>query len=74
MRSDRENRIGSGGRTMKTENRDENQLFKPKEPDFLLIPRTVKTGVGPHEPLKTVRSNPLAIFFFLNNLTQFYST
>ena len=46
---------------MKTGNRDENRFFKPKEPDFLLIPWTAKTGVGPHEPVRTVRSNPLAI-------------
>ena len=48
---------------MKTGNRDENRVFKPKEPDFLLIPWTVKTGVGPQEPVRTVRSNPLANFF-----------
>ena len=48
---------------MKTGNRDENRFFKPKEPDFLLIPWTPKTGIGPHEPVRTVRSNPLAIFF-----------
>ena len=65
-----QNRIGPGGRTVKTENRDENRFFKPKEPDFLLIPWTAKTEIGPHEPVRTVRSNPLAIFFFL----QFYST
>ena len=47
---------------MKTGNRDENQFFKPKEPDFLLIPWTIKTGVGLLEPVRTVRSNPLAIF------------
>ena len=39
-------------------------FFKPKEPDFLLIPRTAKTGVGPHEPVRTVRSNPNIFFFF----------
>ena len=33
-----QNRTGPGGRTVKTGNRDENQFFKPKEPDFLLIP------------------------------------
>ena len=49
---------------MKTGNRDENRFFKPKEPDFLLIPWTVKTGVGPLEPVRTVQSNPLANFFF----------
>ena len=49
-------------------------FFKPKESDFLLIPWTAKTGVRPHEPMRTVRSNPLAIFFFKNNFTQFYST
>ena len=59
-----QNRTGPGGRTVKTGNRDENQFFKPKEPDFLLIPWTTKTGVGLHEPVRTVRSNPLAIFFF----------
>ena len=37
--------------------------LKIKEPDFLLIPWTVKTGVGPQEPVRTVRSNPLANFF-----------
>ena len=46
---------------MKTRNQDENRFFKPKEPDFLLIPWTAKTGVGPHEPVRTVQSNPLAI-------------
>ena len=54
-----------GGWTMKTGNRDENRFFKPKEPAFLLISWTVKTGVGPQEPVRTVRSNPLANFFFL---------
>ena len=49
-------------------------VFKPKEPDFLLIPWTTKTGVGPHEPMRTVQSNPLAIFFIKKKLTQFYST
>ena len=53
---------------MKTENWDENRFFKPKEPDFLLIPWTPKTGVGPFEPVRTVRSNPLANFFFLKQL------
>ena len=33
-----QNRTGSGGRTVKTENRDENRFFKHKESDFLLIP------------------------------------
>ena len=33
-----QNRTEPGGRTVKTENRDENRLFKPKESDFLLIP------------------------------------
>ena len=47
---------------MKTGNCDENRFFKHKEPDFLLIPWTVKTGVGLHEPMTTVRSNPLAIY------------
>ena len=42
----------------------ENRFFKPKELDVLLIPWTLKTGVGPHEPVRTVWSNPLAIFFF----------
>ena len=32
------NRTGPEGRTVKTGNRDENRFFKPKEPDFLLIP------------------------------------
>ena len=32
-----QNRIGSGGRTVKTKNRDENRFFKFKESDFLLI-------------------------------------
>ena len=41
----------------------ENRFFKPKEPDFLVIPWTVKTGVGPQELVRTVRSNPLANFF-----------
>ena len=64
-----------GGRTMKTGNWDKNRFFKSKEPDFLLILWTAKTGVGPHEPVRIVQSNPLVIFFFfLNNLTQFYST
>ena len=40
---------------------DENRFFKSKKLDFLLIPCTPKTGVGPHEPVRTVRSNPLAI-------------
>ena len=59
------NRTGPGGRTVKTGNWDENWFFKPKEPDFLLIPWTAKTRVRPHEPVRTVRSNPLAIFFFV---------
>ena len=33
-----QNRTRPGGRIVKTENRDENRFFKPKEPDFLLIP------------------------------------
>ena len=33
-----QNRTGPGGRTVKTGNWDENRFFKPKEPDFLLIP------------------------------------
>ena len=33
-----QNQTGSGGWTEKTENWDENLFFKPKEPDFLLIP------------------------------------
>ena len=33
-----QNRTEPGGRTVKTGNRDENRFFKPKEPDFLLIP------------------------------------
>ena len=61
-----------------------NRFFKPKEPDFLLIPWTSKTGVGPHEPVRTVRSNPLAIkkkkqqqqlntiLFYLIKLSIFY--
>ena len=52
-----------GGWIMKTGNQDENRFFKPKELDFLLILWTAKTGVGPHEPMRIVRSNPLAIFF-----------
>ena len=56
-----QNRTGPGGRTVKTGNRDENRFFKSKEPDFLLIPWIIKTGVGPLEPVRTVRSNPLAI-------------
>jgi len=56
-----QNWIGLGGWTMKTENRDENRFFKPKEMDFLLIPWTPKTGVRPHEPVRTMQSNPLAI-------------
>ena len=32
-----QNRIGSGGWTVKTRNRDENRFFKSKESDFLLI-------------------------------------
>ena len=55
-----QNQPGPGGRTVKTGNRDENRFFKPKEPDFLLIPWTAKTGVGPLELVRTVRSNPLA--------------
>ena len=56
-----QNRTGSRGRTMKIGNQDEIRFFKPNEPDFLLIPWTVKTGVGPHKPVRTMRSNPLAI-------------
>ena len=56
-----QNRTGLGGRTVKTGNRDENRFFKPKEPVFLLIPWTAKTGIGPLEPVRTVRSKPLAI-------------
>ena len=60
---------------MKTGNWDENWFFKPKEPDFLLIPRTPKTRVGSHEPVRTMQSNPLAILKKKKkNLTQFYST
>ena len=59
-----QNRTRPGGQTVKTGNRNENRFFNPKEPDFLLIPWTVKTGVGPQELVRTVRSNPLAIFFF----------
>ena len=65
-RSDRENREPGW-----------NQFFEPKEPDFLLIPWTFKTGVGPHKLVRTVQSNPLAIKKKKNNnnnLTQFYST
>ena len=58
-----QNWIGPGDQTMKTGNRDENRFFKSKELDFLLIAWTVKIGVGPHEPVRTVWSNPLAIFF-----------
>ena len=32
-----QNRTRLGGRTMKTENQDDNRFFKHKEPDFLLI-------------------------------------
>ena len=32
-----QNWTGSGGWTVKTENRDKNRFFKPKELDFLLI-------------------------------------
>ena len=49
-RSDRENRESGW-----------NRFFKPKESDFLLISWTAKTCVGPHEPVRTMRSNPLAI-------------
>ena len=58
---DFQNRTGLGGWTVKTGNQDENRFFKPKESDFLLIPWTAKTGVGPHKPVRTVRSNPLAL-------------
>ena len=57
-----QNWTGPGGRTVKTENRDENRFFKPKEPDFLLIPWIAKIGVGLHEPVRTMQSNPLAIY------------
>ena len=57
-----QNRTEPGCRTVKTGNQDENRFFKPKELDFLLIPWTAKTRVGPHEPVRTMRSNPLAIF------------
>ena len=57
---------------MKTGNRDENRFFKLKEPDFLLIPWTAKTGVGPHEPVRTMRSNPLAIKKKQLNTILFY--
>ena len=33
-----QNRTELGGWTVKTKNRDENRFFKPKEPNFLLIP------------------------------------
>ena len=33
-----QNQTGPGGRTVKTENRDENRFSKHKEPNFLLIP------------------------------------
>ena len=33
-----QNQTGPEDWTVKTENRDENRLFKPKESDFLLIP------------------------------------
>ena len=59
-----QNRTGPGGRTVKIGNRDGNRFFKLKELDFLLISWTVKTGVGPLEPVRTVRSNPLSNFFF----------
>ena len=60
---------------MKIGNRDENRFFKHKEPDFLLIPRTPKTGIGLHELVRTVQSNPLAIKKKKkNNLTQIYSS
>ena len=49
---------------MKSGNRDEKRFFKPKEPNFLLNPWTPKTRVGPHKPVRTVQSNPLAIFFY----------
>ena len=56
-----QNWIGPGDQTMKTENLDKNRFFKSKKLDFLLILWTVKTGVGPHKPVRTVWSNPLAI-------------
>ena len=49
---------------MKTENWDENRFFKPKEPDFLLISWTPKTGVGPHESVARTL-NSLAFFIYL---------
>ena len=59
-----------------------NRFFKPKEPDFLLILWTTKIGVELHEPMRTVRSNPLAIkkkkkqintiLFYLIKLSIFY--
>ena len=58
-------RIGQGGRTVKIGNRNKNRFFKHKEPNFLLIPWTPRIGVGLHKLVaRTVRSNPLAIFFF----------
>ena len=53
-----QNWTGLGSWTVKIGNQDENRFFKPKEPNFLLIPLTAKTGVGPHKPVRTVRSNP----------------
>ena len=53
-------RTGPRRRTVKTGNRNENRFFKNKESDFLLIPWTPKTGIGPHESVRTVQSNPLA--------------
>ena len=58
-------RTEPGDWIMKTGNRDENRFFKHKKYEFLLILWTPKTEVGPHELMaRTVRSNPLAIFFF----------
>ena len=67
-----QNRTELGGWTVKTKNRDENRFFKPKEPNFLLIPWTAKTEVGPHKPVRTVRSNPLAIKKKKFNIILFY--
>ena len=61
--------FSSGGWTVKIENWDENWFFKSKEPDFLLISWTAKIGVGLHKPVRTVRSNPLANFFFFKKTT-----
>ena len=59
-----QNRTGSGGRTVKTGNRDENQFFKHKEPSICGNSVNPKTGVGPHEPVaRTMRVQPLSNFF-----------